>query len=91
MTAELDRCGGVVDLVRQDGQLVVGEKCSFLGCDARYDVTYFCLFVEFFVLQWSVRPRVTAFLLSLLNPFYTIQPVVKPVVKPAVIPVVKRV
>ena len=23
MTAEVDRCGGVVDLVRQDGQLVV--------------------------------------------------------------------
>jgi len=29
--------------------------------DASYEVMYFWFFVEFFVLKWSVRPRVRAF------------------------------
>jgi len=32
-----------------------------MGLNALYDVTYFWLFVEFFVMKWSVRPRVRAF------------------------------
>jgi len=29
--------------------------------DARYDVTYVWLFVEFSAIKWSLRPRVKAF------------------------------
>ena len=37
------------------------QRSKFTAMDAHYDVTYFWLFVKFFVLMWSVRPRVTAF------------------------------
>jgi len=36
-------------------------KFIFSAMDARYDVTYVWLFVEFFAIKWSVRPRVKAF------------------------------
>jgi len=37
------------------------EKCAFSATDARYAITRFRLFVEFFALTWSLRPRVRAF------------------------------
>jgi len=38
------------------------KKCPLSAVDARYDVTHFRFFVEFVVLEWSVRPRVRAVL-----------------------------
>ena len=42
------------------GQISHNEERSFFGMDEHYDVTCFGLFVELFVLKWSVRPRVRA-------------------------------
>jgi len=37
------------------------KSFPFSAVDARYAVTHFSLFVEFFMLKWWVRPRVRAF------------------------------
>jgi len=37
------------------------KNVRFPAIDARYDVTYFWLFVELFVLNWAAQPLATAF------------------------------
>jgi len=39
VTAEVDRGGGVVDLVRQDGQLVVNPLSSFMTLTRQHTAT----------------------------------------------------
>jgi len=47
-------------VIGQRSQLLE-EKCVILDMDAHYDMTYFWLFVEFFVLKSMMRPGVRAF------------------------------
>jgi len=64
MTADLDVVGMLVhhrhNWVKFEGQ-VTDQIFLFTTIGARYDVTYFWLFVQFFVLKWPVRPLTTAF------------------------------